>query len=70
MITDFYSCFVAKFPLVYRCVRLKPFGHPFIEFFDKEVGFQGWLTRSGYTCVDSMMGPSWLLLRPLPFDRI
>ena len=39
---------------------MKPFGHPVVEFFDKEVGFYWRAYRSlgtGYTCADSAMGP-------------
>jgi len=39
---------------------LKPIGHPAVEFFDKRVGFSWRAYRNlgtGYTCVDSVMGP-------------
>ena len=39
VITDFCGRFAQDFPLAYRWVGLKPFGHPAVEFFDKGVGF-------------------------------
>lgn len=60
MIIDFYGSFVTEFSLAYRWVGLKPFEHPTVEFFDKEVGFLWRACRdfsTGYTCIDSMMGP-------------
>ena len=60
MITDFCGRFASDFPLAYRWVGLKLFGHPIVEFFDKGVGFS-WKAYSGlgngFTCVDSTIGP-------------
>ena len=59
--TDFCGHFVSDFPMAFRWVRLKPFGHPTVEFFDKGVGFCWRAYRNlgsfvGYTCSDSIMG--------------
>ena len=51
---------MADLSLTFRWVSLKPIDHPTIEFFDKGVGFS-WRAYmnlgTGYTCVDSVMGP-------------
>ena len=39
VIIDFCDRFVSVSPSAYCQVRLKLFGHPIIEFFDKGVGF-------------------------------
>ena len=60
VITDFCGCFVSNFPLAYHWVRLKPFKHPAVEFFDKGVGFCWRAYKNlgnGFTCADSIMGP-------------
>ena len=60
VITNFCGWFESNFPLAFRWVRLKPIGHPSIEFFDKGVGFSWRAYRNlgiGFTCVDSVMGP-------------
>lgn len=60
VITDFFDHFVSDFPLAYRWIGLKPFGHPTVEFFDKGVGFYWRANRNlvtGYTCADLVMGP-------------
>ena len=57
VITDFYGQFESDFPLAIHWVGLKPIGYPVIEFFDKGVGFSRRAYRTGYTCVDSAMGP-------------
>ena len=46
--------------LIFRWVGLKSFGHPVVEFFEKGVGFCWGAYRNlgtGYTFVDSVMGP-------------
>ena len=48
-------CFASDFPLAYRWVMLKSFGHPAIEFFDKGVGFSWRAYRgldSDFTCAN------------------
>ena len=59
VIIDFCDIFVFDFPSTYCWVGLKPFRHPTMEFFDKEVDFCLRAYRNlslGYTCVDSVMG--------------
>lgn len=46
--------------LSFLWVRLKPLGHPTVEFFDKGVGVSFRACRNfsaGYTCANSMMRP-------------
>ena len=60
VITNFCGRFVTNFPLAYHWVRLKPFGHPVVEFFDKGVGFSWRAYRdlgSRFTYADSAMSP-------------
>ena len=59
VITDFCDHSVTNFPLAYRWVRLKPFRHPAMEFFDWGVGFSWRAYRdlgNGFTYVDSVIG--------------
>lgn len=52
--------FVIEFPLVYRWVRLKPFGHLVVEFLIREWDFLGKACEdfsAEYICADSMMEP-------------
>lgn len=58
VITDFCGRSVSNFPLAFRWVGLKPFRHPFMEFFDKGVGFCWRAYRNlgpDYTCADSVI---------------
>ena len=45
VIIDFCGRFAFDLPLAYRLVRLKPFGHPTIEFLIRELVFLGRLTE-------------------------
>ena len=60
IITDLCGRFVYDFPLAYRWVGLKPFGHPAVEFFDKGICFSRRAYRNlgnGFTYADSVKGP-------------
>ena len=41
MIIDLCGCFASDFPLAYRWVGLKPFGHPVVKFLTRELVFLG-----------------------------
>ena len=59
-ITDFCGRFESDFPLAFRWSGLKPIGYSVVKSFDEGVGFSWRAYRNlgtGYTCVDSVMGP-------------